>query len=170
MNYNRAYADLLKEAYNVERPMPLLCWDIANPFYERRQNIAQDLLDFERLKTTFNWDFPQDIGPLLRENNSFVVTNLARQIVWVSKGFEQMTGYTQKEIEGKKPGMLQGQKTNAKTSAFVRSRIEQLEAVKFRILNYRKNNDEYWCCIEVKPLRTLTGEITHFLAIEKEEI
>lgn len=103
------------------------------------------------------------------EYEALVVTDLNRKIVWVNNGFNEMTGYTKTFALGKKPTFLQGEKTSEE----LRQEIRQLlsEGVQFNrtLVNYRKSGEEYHCHIDVIPLLNEEEEITHFLAMEREE-
>ena len=99
----------------INRNTPLLCWDIANPALTKRIQIAEDVCEVEELRIQYNWQLAINLPKLLTNNFTLVVTDIKKEIVWASRGFEAMTHYTLTESIGRNPGFLQGEKTNLKT-------------------------------------------------------
>ena len=164
--------DIPAFAYQEEKERPvkvsLLCWDIANPLLEKHVQIHHDIEQVESLRLTYNWESTINFKKLIAENHTIVITNLAQEIVWVSHSFEVMTGYNAEEATGKVPSFLQGKKTNPQIKALIREKLAKLENIETKILNYRKNGESYWCSIKIFPIRNAKGEVTHYIAIEKE--
>jgi PAS domain S-box-containing protein len=147
---------------------PLLCWDIANPLLERRIQLHNDIEQIESLAHTYDWQSDIKFKSLLVENYTIIVTNLSQEIVWVSRSFHSMTGYDIAEVIGKKPSFLQGEKTNRQTKLLIREKLAQLENIRTKIVNYRKNGEAYWCGIKIFPVQNSQGIVTHYIAVEKE--
>ncbi len=89
-------------------------------------------------------------------------------IRWVSPEFEKMTGYDASELIGRKPSMLQGEKTSKAALAALRRAIRAGAMHRTTLVNYRKNGESYLCDIEIRPIFGEVGEIICFLAIESE--
>ncbi|MEZ0611485.1 PAS domain-containing protein [Fibrella sp. WM1] len=158
----------MKDSSSLSHPVPLLCWDIANPLLAKRQHMATDLQAFEGLKKQHDWQFNTNLHPLLTNNATLVVTDRSARIIWVSHRFSQLTGYPFAEVLGQKASLLQGAKTSLSTRQLVREKLARAEAVTACLLNYRKNRSTYWCQIDIQPLLNATGQCTHFFAIEYE--
>lgn len=90
------------------------------------------------------------------------------KIVYVNQALLDLTGYTEAEIIGQTPRILQGPKTSAKTRQKVRVSLTQQEPVRVEILNYAKDGAEYWLDMSIFPLMNADGEVTHFGAIERD--
>lgn len=90
------------------------------------------------------------------------------EIVYVNDAFCRLTGYCRDDVLGKSPKILQGPKTSAETRKTIRSGLLRGEAVRVEILNYSKDGKEYWLDLNIVPLRNIYGEITHFVAIERD--
>lgn len=90
------------------------------------------------------------------------------RIVYVNQALLNLTGYTEEEIVGRTPRILQGPKTSAKTRQKVREALERREPVRVEILNYAKDGAEYWLDMSIFPLHNADGKITHFGAIERD--
>ena len=147
---------------------PLLCWDIAHPALAKRIQIAEDIGEVEQLRTHYNWQLMINFHQLLTNNFTLVVTNLKKEIIWASQGFQAMTQYSLAESIGKNPGFLQGERTSLKTKQLVRTKLANFEIVETKLLNYRKDGEAYWCEVKIYPIQDSEGAFTHFIAVEKE--
>ncbi len=150
------------------RPAPLLCWDIAHPMLPKRNSVANDINQIEKLQVVHNWRHDLNFKKLLSTNHTLIVTDVAREIVWTSSDFFEMTGYTMAEAIGKKPAFLQGERTTERSKQLIREKLGQFEKVTARLINYRKDGEVYGCNITIHPLKNVKGEVTHFVAVEKE--
>lgn len=156
------------ESYYKTTPAPFLCWDIASPALEKSIYIHNDIVQLESLAHTHDWQLDIDYKSSLIDNYTIVVTNLSKEIIWVSRTFQSMTGYCIDEAIGRKPSFLQGEKTNLRTRQFINDKLANFESLKTRILNFRKNGESYWCGIKIFPVRNSLSVVTHYIAIEKE--
>jgi PAS domain S-box-containing protein len=98
-------------------------------------------------------------------NNLVMVTDKERNIEWVNKAFETVTGYSSEEAIGKRPGaLLQGKDTDPKTIATMERAIQAGEAVRVETINYRKDGQPFWVDIDTHPVYGDEG-IEHFVSI-----
>ena len=101
--------------------------------------------------------------------NSVIISDGAGLIEWVNRGFETITGYSLTEVIGRKPGaILQGPDSDPVVVDHIRSRIRAGEAVRAKILNYRKDRRPIWIALEVQPVRESSGTISHFVAVMED--
>ncbi len=163
-----AFTYAQEDTYYKTTPAPLFCCDIANPALEKRIRIHNDIQQLASLMRVHDWQLSFDYKSSLVENSTLIITNVSQEIIWVSSAFQSMTGYRIDEAIGKSPSFLQGKKTNLRTRQFIRDKLANFEKLNARILNYRKNQESYWCGIKIFPLQNSQGSITHFIAIEKE--
>jgi PAS domain S-box-containing protein len=104
-----------------------------------------------------------------RTDNAVILTNPQGLIEWVNEGFTRLTGYTLPEVHGRKPGaVLQGPGTSADTVRYMRESLAQRQAFTSEVLNYARDGRPYWVHVEVQPLFDEQGELTHFMAIERD--
>ncbi|MFN4145522.1 MAG: PAS domain-containing protein [Runella sp.] len=165
-----AYTQLKTEENKNARRVPLMCWDLAHPGLPKQVRIAEDLQALRGLEQKYRWKTDLNFRELLAENNTLVITDLMRNIQWVSTNFFDLTGYLPQEVIGQKPTMLQGEKTTAQSRAKIRECLAELQRVIVNLVNYRKNGEIYHCNIEILPLYNTDGVATHFIAIEKERL
>lgn len=101
--------------------------------------------------------------------NAVIITDSSGKIEWVNNGFENMTGYKVSEVQGKTPGsLLQGEKTNPETIAYMKEQIRRKEPFTCEIYNYTKTGEGYWLRINAQPLFNDQGEVSQFFAIEED--
>ena len=104
-----------------------------------------------------------------RTDNAVILTDPAGLIVWVNDGFERITGYSIEQSLGRRPGeLLQGHETDAQTVRRMADRLAQGCGFREEVLNYRKNGEPYWIALEVHPIRGEQGEVTHFMALQRD--
>ena len=100
-------------------------------------------------------------------DNSVIITDKYGRIEYANKGFERLTGYTLKEVVGKKPGsVLQGPDTNQVTIDSIRKSIRRQESSYNEILNYNKEGKSYWVSIAINPVFNKMGQLDKFISIQ----
>lgn len=90
------------------------------------------------------------------------------EIVYVNKAFTELTGYTQEEVLGKNPRILQSNGTDKEAKKIIRHGLEQKVPIRVTIKNYSKTGEEYWLDLSILPLKNSHGIVTHFVAIERD--
>jgi PAS domain S-box-containing protein len=126
----------------------LLSFDaIAFGFDQLREQISNEAL-LEKFAKKFDWQI--DLKKiLLNDFEALVLTNVEREILWVDKGFEKMTGYTAQEVVGKKPTFLQGKNTQESTRLLFCEKLALQIPFVITVTNYRKNGAEYLCNVQI---------------------
>lgn len=101
--------------------------------------------------------------------NSNVTTDLDRRITWVNEGFTKITGYTLKEVVGKKPGeVLQFEETNEETVLEIREKLNRFDSFRGVIRNRDKYGRPYWIDLDILPSLDASGNPTGFLSVESD--
>lgn len=73
-------------------------------------------------------------------------------IIFASKGFLLLTGYTQAEVIGRNCRLLQGPETDKRTVAAIRAAIGTGRRFDGELLNYRKDGSSFWNNLSIGPL------------------
>ncbi|PXA05346.1 hypothetical protein DDZ13_00330 [Coraliomargarita sinensis] len=98
-----------------------------------------------------------------------VLADKTGHITWVNPAFEKLCGYSPKEVIGERPGeLLQGEETDPETVNEFRTAIKAGLALRTDILNYHKDGHSYWARVSITPLRSATGSLQGFIAIERD--
>jgi len=104
-----------------------------------------------------------------RTDNAVIITDAQGHIEWVNEGFTRITGYTQQEALGHKPGkLLQGPGTDPKGIEDMRQALRRAEGITVELLNYGKSGQAYWNLIEIQPVHDEQGRLVQFVAIESD--
>ncbi|AFL82438.1 PAS domain S-box [Aequorivita sublithincola DSM 14238] len=148
---------------------PLMSWGISSEFFTPSTLLQSQKEDSEtllRLANQFQWkiNFSEIIN---RSYDALVVTDVSQKIIWTNPGFFKMTGYSESYAIGKRPSFLQGKETSTETKVAIREKIQLDKPFIQKILNYKKDQEEYWCQIQIFPIKT-NGITTHYLALETE--
>jgi PAS domain S-box-containing protein len=86
-------------------------------------------------------------------------------IVYVNPAFEEITGYTQAEVEGRNCRFLQGLDTAQPGIAALRAALAEEREAKALLRNYRKDGTLFWNEFHVAPVRDADGRSTHFVGV-----
>ena len=89
------------------------------------------------------------------------------EILFVNPAFSEMTGYSQEEVLHKTPRILQGPKSDRAMLQQLRETLSRGEPFSGETVNYRKDGSEYYVEWDITPIRTSSGEISHFLSIQR---
>jgi PAS domain S-box-containing protein len=142
----------------------------AYEFMEISRNDKSEYSILEDFAQSKNWKF--DLNKVKRflqdRKNTIVITCEKEKIEWVSKGFTRMTGYGSNEAIGQFPRFLQGEETAIESKRIIRSKINMAEKYSGKIVNYRKNGEEYICKVDILPVYDKSNSLVNFIAFEHE--
>ncbi len=100
-------------------------------------------------------------------DNSVVITDRDKRVIYVNDGFVRLTGYSSAEVIGRYPGkVLQGRATDQATIARIRAKLTAGEAFYDEILNYNKAGQPYWISLAINPVFDDQGRIEKFISIQ----
>ncbi|WP_443936834.1 PAS domain S-box protein [Pedobacter sp. MW01-1-1] len=98
--------------------------------------------------------------------NTIIITDWEDKITWVNKSFTEMTGYSFKEVIGKRPeDLLHGPATSRETLDYLNHQVENGQAFNADIYNYAKSGKPYWARIKGQPIYTQHGELIGFFTL-----
>lgn len=90
------------------------------------------------------------------------------RIVYVNEAFRRMTGYSEQELLGRNPRMLQGAGTNPDVIDRLRESLREGAYFHGSTVNYRKDGRPYTVEWNISPVRNRAGEITHFISVQQD--
>lgn len=89
-------------------------------------------------------------------------------VIFVNPAFEQLSGYAQQDILGRNCRLLQGRDQGQRNRSVVRKALENGIHSLVTLRNYRKDGSMFWNELSVSPVRDQSGELTHFIGIQKD--
>lgn len=101
-------------------------------------------------------------------NASVVITDIAGKIQFVNRRFEQVTGYTRKEVFGKNPSILKSGETSSDTYKSMWETITAGREWKGEFHNRKKNGNLFWESATITPIMDDREEITGYMAIKED--
>lgn len=107
------------------------------------------LLDDVRLGLTLS-------GPAYEDN----------PIVYANRTVQELTGYAQKELNGRNPRLLQGPATEAEPVADLREALAIWEPVTVTLTNYRADGTRFRNRVSLIPVADDTGAVTNWVGIQ----
>lgn len=103
------------------------------------------------------------------EGDSIIITDTEGYVLWVNKGFEQLTGYTLTEMRGRKPkDLLQGKDTDISVSRQLGNAIRARKSIRAELVNYHKSGRAYWLEMHISPIFDDSGECTGFMSVGRD--
>ena len=108
-------------------------------------------------------------GALEAAANAMVITNREGAIEWANPAFTAISGYSLAEAIGQSPGRLL--KSGKHEPAFYRGMWETIAAGNVwhgEVINRRKDGGLFPEEMTITPMRSGTGEITHFIAVKQD--
>ncbi len=89
-------------------------------------------------------------------------------LIYVNKGFEEVTGYSADEVIGRNCRFLQGEQTKQEDVQIIREAIRAQRPCEVEILNYKKNGEPFWNELQLTPLFDKQGVLEYFIGIQKD--
>ncbi len=90
------------------------------------------------------------------------------KIVYVNHAFSRITGFELAEVIGKTPEILNGVNSDRSTLEQIRISLQSWEPIKTELINYRKDNSEFWVELNILPLADKSGKFTHWLWVKRD--
>ena len=112
---------------------------------------------------------------LIEHSNDSILISLAQpidepgpRVIYANETFSKQTGYSQEDIIGNNPRILQGQDTDRDTLARIRQGLTAWQPIREEVLNYKKNGEPFWQELNIFPLPNAAGEFTHWVSIQRD--
>lgn len=88
-------------------------------------------------------------------------------IVFASRGFLKMCGYSRKEVIGRNGRVFQGERTSRRSVMEIREAIREERSVEVSLLNYKKDGTPFWLLFRMTPVFCKEdGRVAHFVAVQ----
>jgi PAS domain S-box-containing protein len=149
--------------------LPILALDLHYEYLNELKAVFADMKKVNKISNQFTWnDKNLKIEERIKDE-VVLITDLDLKIVFASNRIKRMTGYKEDEVLGKTPKMFQGPATCKTVLKEIQEAIKLKEPFKKTVQNYKKDGRSYKCSVDATPIYNLKGEISHFIAFEKED-
>ncbi|MCQ3936841.1 MAG: hypothetical protein DPW18_07310 [Chloroflexi bacterium] len=99
---------------------------------------------------------------------SVVITDRKGDITYVNPSFKALTGYTQGEVVGKNPRIIQSGETPPEVYQDMWQTILSGKPWRGELLNKKKNGDLYWEFEVIAPILDSEGNILNFISVKED--
>jgi diguanylate cyclase (GGDEF)-like protein/PAS domain S-box-containing protein len=90
------------------------------------------------------------------------------RIVFANDAFEKQTGYSQAEVLGRSPELLQGPLTQKSQIHRINQALQHSLPVRAELINYKKNGEQFWMELELVPVDQHDRGPTHWVAVGRD--
>lgn len=90
------------------------------------------------------------------------------RILYCNAAFTRTTGYTEAEVLGRTPRLLQGPRTDRASLAKLHGALSRWEPVVVELLNYRKDGTTFWIELSIVPVADETGWFRHWVSVQRD--
>lgn len=87
-------------------------------------------------------------------------------LIYVNRGFQQITGYSAREAVGRSCRFLQGEDREQPSLEELREALREGQPCVVQLRNYRKDGKLFYNELHISPVHNETGELTHFVGIQ----
>ncbi len=90
------------------------------------------------------------------------------RIVYCNAAFTRTTGYTQEEVLGLTPRILQSERTDRSALAKLRMALSRWEPIEVELLNRHKDGTDFWVELSIVPVANEEGWFTHWVSVQRD--
>ncbi len=104
-------------------------------------------------------------------NNGIVITDATQPqmpIIYVNRAFEEITGYSTKEVLNHNCRILQGDCREQAGLQKLRQALKKRQSCTVVLRNYRKDGTPFWNELSVSPIYDYNGNLTHYIGIQND--
>jgi PAS domain S-box-containing protein len=147
---------------------PLMSWDIFISYYHQSLKMGTDAQQLEKLAEERHWQHQWNFSEkLFKEHKLIIVTDVERNVVFVSSNVWEITGYSSENVVGKNLAEFRNKASNALAMDKIRAAISARGSFESDILNYTPSGSPYRCRIEGHPVFNQQGALVNFIFFEK---
>ncbi|XP_031505152.1 protein TWIN LOV 1 isoform X2 [Nymphaea colorata] len=137
----------------------------------RKRKMAAQLSNNQQIDQSLGSRYSTWITEVLDEMpENFLITDpclSGHPIIFASRGFLKMSGYSREEVIGKNGRIFQGPDTDRRSVLEIREAIREERGIQIKLLNYRKDGTPIWIVFHLSPVFSEDdGRVIHFVAVQ----
>lgn len=90
------------------------------------------------------------------------------RIVYCNPAFLAITGFTEEEVIGRTPRILQCEDTRRETLDVIRDALTHWRPVEVELINTRKDGSQFWVELSIVPVANEKGWFTHWVSVQRD--
>ena len=99
---------------------------------------------------------------------SVIICDIQGKIEYVNPKFEEITGYSSAEAQGRNPRFLKSGNTSAETYRQMWQTVHANQVWKGEICNKRKNGELFWEYVSLSPIKNSQNGIAGYVAVKED--
>ncbi|WP_298759222.1 PAS domain S-box protein [uncultured Psychroserpens sp.] len=160
------------DIFGVKKSGDIIALEIElNPFTIYNKTYVMALIkDVSEIKETQK-DLMLKSKALQSASNGIIITDALKPdnpIIYFNSAFQNLTGYSSKEILHHNCRFLQGKDTDQLPLKTLRTAIKKGESCQVTLRNYKKDGTLFWNDLYIMPIINAKGTITHFIGIQND--
>ena len=89
-------------------------------------------------------------------------------VIYANQAFQQMTGYTKREILGQDYFSFYGAGADPRIVNEIKQTMSKGRSFHGEMLDFQKNGRKYWASVRIAPVRDPGGAVTHYVGIKTD--
>ncbi|UDL96208.1 EAL domain-containing protein [Lichenihabitans sp. PAMC28606] len=136
------------------------------------QRVAPERATRERWSTSERLRLLESV--VVHANDAVLITEASPidrpgpRIVYCNAAFERTTGYSEAEVLGLTPRILQSDQTDRASLDRLRLALHQWKPVEVELLNTRKDGTVFWVELSIVPVADEAGWFTHWISVQRD--
>ncbi|WP_415911969.1 diguanylate cyclase domain-containing protein [Neptuniibacter sp. QD37_11] len=123
---------------------------------------------YEKDKTSENLHLKELSQAVEQSPVAVVMTDSDGVITYANPCFYQTSGYSEDEVIGKNPRLLQSGETEKEDYIDLWQTITSGQTWKGELCNRRKDGSVYWDKTSISPVSSENGEVTHYISVKED--
>ncbi|WP_305982502.1 PAS domain S-box protein [Roseivirga thermotolerans] len=160
--------DLAKEAIQLGAQDYLSKHEMSPTQIEKSLIFSLERIELRRKVTTQSAKLEKLSAAVEQSANIILITNIDGNIEYVNDRFVEVTGYTKREVIGKKPSLLKSGRQDEEVFKQLWDTIIEGDTWSGNFINKRKNGTLLYEKAIISPIKDENGRIVNFLAVKED--